>query len=157
MRLTVRQVMDAATVITNIINEKRPMPQKGKYRLARMHAKLAPEFDIANEQRTQIIKEYDAIQMETTINPDGSTVELPTDRYVVPLDKMPEFNEKWGAILAQEIDVDLTPVPLCQLDLGDNVDGGISAAELVTLGCLVNDDDAPYQEILPPDRRLNIN
>lgn len=157
MKLTVRHLMDATLVVTQIINEKRPMPQKGKYRLARMHAKLLPEFNIANEQRDQLIKDYDTLQMEKSVNPDGSEIELPTDRYIVPLEKMPEFNEKWGAVLSQVIDVDVQAIPLAQLDLGDSVDGGISAQELVTLGCLVTDDDGPYQEILPPDRRLNIN
>lgn len=36
MKLTVQRVMDVLPLITAIINEKRPMPQKGKYRLAQL-------------------------------------------------------------------------------------------------------------------------
>ena len=44
MKLKVQTVLEATLLLTNIINQARPLPQRGKYRVARMHAKLATEY-----------------------------------------------------------------------------------------------------------------
>lgn len=136
MKLKVQHVMDATLVITNIINEARPMPLKGKYRLARMHAKLVPEFQTINAQRDDMIKAYGTHQTKT-VTADGVESTVETDDFVVPLDKMPEFTEAWAKIGGEEIEIDVEPIPLDQLDLGSGVDGEIQASELITLGDLV--------------------
>lgn len=138
MKLTVQQTMDAVLVISQIIREQRPMPQRGKYRLARMHAKLLPEFQTINAQRDDLIKAYN--HHETIKNKDpatGAESEVINQEFSVPLDKMGEFTEAWKKIGGEEIDIDIEPIPLSQLDLGDNADGSIQASELITLGDLV--------------------
>ena len=129
MKMTVQQVIDRTLVIAAIIREQRPMPQKGKYRLARMHAKLLPEFNTATAKRDELIRAYDNKQLDA----DGK----PTGEHVVPDGKMPEFNAAWGPIAADVIEVDVEPVPLGYLDLGDKADGSIQAAEIITLGDLI--------------------
>ena len=49
--------MDMTLLISQIIREGRQMPQKGKYRLARMHSKLMVEFTTINAQRDEMIPE----------------------------------------------------------------------------------------------------
>lgn len=126
MKLTAQQVFDVTPVLTAIINEKRPMPLKGAYRLARMHARLAPEFNVVAAQRDAIIV--------ALLPPDVNTVGAS-----VPLERMPEFNEQWGAIASEIVDVEVEPIPLALLDLGDTVAGSLSAADLVALGELVTE------------------
>jgi len=122
MKLTAGQVFDATLTVSQIIRENRPMPQKGKYRLARLHAKLLPEFNPISVQRDEIIASYDHL------NADGAQA--------VPEDKMPEFLVKWREIADQVIDVDVEPIPFDQID---NEAGSISASELIVLGALVAD------------------
>jgi len=55
MKLTVAHLYAAQITLTAIINRKAPMSQKGKYRIARMHRKLMPDFQVANEQRELFI------------------------------------------------------------------------------------------------------
>lgn len=141
MKLTVQHVFDALPVITNIIRENRPMPQKGKYRLARLHAKLLPEYATAAEQRDGMIKAYDFPLMvppaPSAENPMGDGPKVPSGEFTVPPEKLAEFNAAWAEVAKEEIEVDVQPIPFAQLDLGDDKDGSISASELVILGDLV--------------------
>lgn len=134
MKLKVQQVMDAVLTLSKIIRDARPMPQKGKYRLARMHAKLLPEFTTINDKRDELIKAYDHHPMEMV---DG--VECASQNFAVPADKMAEFGANWKEIADEEIEIDVEPMPLAQLDLGDAADGSIEASELIVLGELVKD------------------
>lgn len=130
MKLTVQQVFDALPVITNIINERRPIPQKGAYRLARLHAKLLREYATISEQRDGMIKAYDTPEM---------VHDAPTGNFTVPANKLAEFNAAWADVAKEEIEVDVQPVPLAQLDLGDDKAASINAHELVILGDLVSE------------------
>ena len=60
-------------------------------------------------------------------------------RQFVPLDKMPEFTAAWKEIGDGEIEVEVEPIPLAYLDLGEGVDGCVEASELITLGELVRE------------------
>lgn len=134
MKLKAQHVFDATLVVSQIIRENRPMPQRGKYRLARLHAKLLPEFTTLNERRDAMIAAYD--HREVMPGPvEGELV--PAPNLSVPLDKMPEFTAAWNEIGNEEIDVAVEPIPLDQLDLGVSADGSILASEMVTLGDLV--------------------
>lgn len=145
MKLKVQHVFDATLVVAQIIRENRPMPQKGKYRLARLHAKLLPEFTTAAARRDEIITAYDHHEMMPgepglyTASDPPQRVMISAPQFSVPPDKLPEFNAAWAEIAGEEIEVDVEPVPLGCLDLGDNADGAIQAAELVTLGDLVTE------------------
>lgn len=132
MKLTAGRVFDVLPAITQIINEDRPMPQKGKYRLARLYSKLLPEFEVIAKQRDALIRAYDSPQMMS-----DNGVLVPTGEFTVPFDKLAEFNLSWAEIAKEEIDVDIQPIPFAHLDLGDDRNGALSAAELIALGDLV--------------------
>jgi hypothetical protein len=136
MKLKVGHVFEAMFVLTKIVNENRPLPQKGTYRLARMHAKLTPEFQTISARRDALITAYD---YKAPLNDSDNGMSFLSDQFSVPPDKMPEFLAAWKDLAAEEIEVDVEPVPLAQLDLGDAVAGCIQASELITLGELVRE------------------
>lgn len=141
MKLTVQRVMEVVPLITAIITEKRPMSQKGAYRLARLHAKLQPEFAMAHAQRDAMIKAYDTPEMiappPSAADPLGQGPAVPTGNYTVPPDKLEQFIAAWAEFAKEEIEVDVQPIPLGQLDMGDDKAASINALELVILGDLV--------------------
>lgn len=146
MKLKLQHLMDATMALRGIIDRNDPMPQKGKYRVARMYDKLEREFQIINKRRNEMITAYNTPQMilNPAWKPDGSVspdvpqfISSPTE-FMVPPDKLPEFTQAWEEIGKEEIEVDVQPIPLEQLCLADpKVDGGIAANELIVLGDLV--------------------
>lgn len=122
MKLKVQSVFDATQVLATIINEGRPLPQKGRYRVARAYAKLSPEWTVINERRTSMIMAYDYKNAD--------------DQVAVPDDKMEEFVAAWADFAKDEIEVDVQPIPIDQLSV-DGAEGCISFAEFATLGELV--------------------
>ena len=58
MKLKVSALFAAYLTLTEIINGVREMPQKGKYRIARLHEQLTPEFKVAADQRDKLITEH---------------------------------------------------------------------------------------------------
>lgn len=139
MKIKAIDLWRATIALTKIINGQRAMPQKGKYRLARMHAKLTSEFKVVDQQRDEMIKAYGQREVKTETNAEtGEVTVSPTGNWEVPADKMPEFN----AALDQlgEIEVDVQPIPISCLSLGDHEDGAIESAELIILGDLVSDE-----------------
>lgn len=153
MKIKVQHLLDATLVIAGILRDQngvpradgsvfpRPMPQKGKYRLQRIHAKLMPEFKLVNDQKDALITPYGVHQrvMVPTENEDKSITLTETDgeNFIVPPDKMEEFTEAWSKITEDEIDVDVEPIPFEHLDMGNAVDGCISPAEFEALGDLI--------------------
>lgn len=126
MKLTIQQVYGAMQALDAIIRDKRPMPQLGKYRLARLHAKLAPEFTWANAQRDELIRKH------------GETMQ--DGQFGVPPERMAAFLDEWDPIATALVDVDVEPVCLGDLALGppdDPANGAVEASELVLLGDLV--------------------
>lgn len=133
MKLKVSQVIDATYALARIMNEKRQMPQRGKYWLARVHAKLLPEFNTAIAQRDAMITEYGCRQK--LLDAEGNETE--GQGYMVPPDKMEEFTAAWQKIADEEIEVDVQPVSLSMFDLGDQTNGAVEAGELAALGDMV--------------------
>lgn len=118
MKIKVQHLMDATMVIRQIITEKRPLPQKGNYRLARMFDKLAREFDILNAKRDEMIKAYDYHHEDAK-------------EWSVPPEHIPEFTKQWAELGAEEIEVDVEPIPLEQLCFADpDVQATIDATTL---------------------------
>lgn len=133
MKLSAKNVYEATPILAAAINQDRPMPQKGKYRIARMHAKLYPEWRLLEDRREAILAAY---RVSTVVkNEDGSEGTMTA----IPDDKLPAAEAEWVAILATEIDVDVEPIPLAVLDLGDNANGSMSAQDLMALGDLVTE------------------
>lgn len=155
MKLKVQHILDATAVVATIIRENRAMPQNGKFRLSRLHTKLEPEAVTINKQYNEMVTAYDHRKMipnpENNVSDedraaaiaDGKGDTLPPKEIevnAVPDEHMPEFSKKWAEFLAEEIEVDVEPVPLDQLCLpGDLTDGSIRANEFIVLGCLVRD------------------
>ncbi len=137
MQFTVQKMIDTTLVVAQIIREGRPMPQKGKYRLARLHAKLYPEYEVATKRRDEMIKAYETHQQVPATPPAEGMVDGP--EWIVPDDKLEDFNAAWKVISEEVIDIDVQPIPLAYLDRGDTVDGAISAAEITILGDLVTE------------------
>lgn len=125
MKLKVQHVFDATLLLSKIINEQRPMPQRGKFRLARMHGALLPEFNVINASRDALIMSY----------------QTPTEngQWIVPEDKAQHFAAAWQEIAGQEIEVTVQPIALADLDFGSEADGSIESHELITLGELVSE------------------
>lgn len=142
MKLKVQAMIDATEAVAKIINSDRPMPLKGKYRMARLHAKLFPEYTTAIQRRDAMITAYGFHPM---VPPPASQEnplrmgEVESEAFAVPPDKTAEFTAAWAEIGSEEIEVDVEPIPLAQLDLGDAVVGSITANELITLGPLVKE------------------
>lgn len=136
MRLKVQHVFDATQVLARIINENRPLPPKGKFLVARMHAKLFPEFTTANDQRTAKIVSYDFKRMvqspapRTRQDPLGQGF-VETEEQAVPDDKMPEFTAWWKEIADVELSLNVEPIFV------DHLGDCLSYADFQTLGELV--------------------
>lgn len=142
MKLKAGHVWEATQMVAQIIRAGRPMPQKGKYRLARMHAKLMPEFTIINDQRDALIRSYEFHAKvngpSTREDPLGQDI-IDSPEFTVPANKLEEFSAAWAKIAEEEIEVDVQPIPLAQLDLGDDTNGSVEASELAVLGTLVEE------------------
>ncbi len=141
MKLTVQRVFEATQVLAAIINEKRPLPMKGVYRVARMHAKLFAEFGPINDQRTVKVMSYghkrhtvNGIPVTVTEGDKFSDNVLMQD--AVPDDKIPEFMAWWADFASAEIEVAVEPIPLDQLCI-DGQESSISFAEFAVLDNLV--------------------
>lgn len=141
MKLKIGHVFAAAETVTRIINEARPLPQKGSYRLARLYAKLKPEYDLIVSRRNAMIEAYGhkervhqvgANGEPVVFDGNGTALMVEAPNFSVPMDKMPEFSKAWAEVAAEEIEVAVEPIPLDQLD-------NISAAELIVLDDLVRE------------------
>lgn len=127
MIFTAGRLFEVVPILTRIINENRPMPLRGAYRLASLHARLAPEYLVIERQRDALILAYDYEAEDE----DGVV------KRMVPPDKAEEFRANWGEIAGEEVvSIDVEPIPLAMLDLGA-VAGPLTAAELIALHELV--------------------
>lgn len=135
MKLKAQDLYNAVLILSAIMRERRAMPFKGSYRIARMHALLKPEWDVLNKKRDELIEAYNH---KAEIKDKDGTVLMLAEQFSVPNDKLPEFNAAWKEIGDMEIEVaNLEPIPVAQLDLGEHVPSAIHAGELLDLGNLV--------------------
>ncbi len=161
MNIKAQHLMDATLVMSNIIRSNRKLPNKGKFLLGRMHAKIQPEFIRINNERDDIIKSYgfrmdvpnpeynpNAEETRTKLTEAGRIQEamkikvepktIETD--AVPEDKGEDFEKRWGEIANAEIEVEVTPIHIDDLCFpGDLEDGEITAHEFIVLGDLITE------------------
>ena len=135
MKLKLGHILQATEVVVSIINANRPLPQKGAYRIARLYAKLKPEYDLIAARRNSMIEAY-AYKAMIPAGDEAGQEEVEAPNFSVPPDKMAEFTKAWADIAAEEIEVAVEPIPLDQLGDGSS---GITAAELVMLDELVRE------------------
>lgn len=144
MKLTAERVHVALPVIDRIISERRPLTVKAAYRMARLHAKLLPEFRLLEQRRDALICAY-----EYKAVPEGAkegAKPVPT----VPADKVPEFHANWAATVKDEIEVDVQPISIHCLGPA-HAESPVTAAEMLLLGELLVDesDQVPGAAPLP--------
>lgn len=142
MKLKVGHIFQAAPLITRIINEGRPLPQKGNYWMARLYDRLKPEHELIVARRNAMISAYDhkALAIDGNVVEDNEENRLharASMQPAVPDDKMPEFTAAWADIANEEIEVPVQPIPLDKLSFGDDVAGSITANEFIVLADLV--------------------
>lgn len=133
MKLKAGMIVDAFAVITTIINEQRVLPAKVAYRLARQHDKLEREANAVKAHHDALVRELG----EETFHEVGegdAMVRISTGHKVMDAN-MEQFTKQWAEIAAEEIDVDIVPLPLDML--GDNT--AIHANEFKLLGPLVSE------------------
>jgi hypothetical protein len=124
MKMTAQRIMDVYLLLRRISNERRPLPQKGAYRVARMLSKMQADA-------TPILEQYDALITSYGYIPEGKQVNE------VPADKLAEFLAKWKETLGgEEHELDLEPMPIDHLDNGSR-SGSLSVDELLLLDDLV--------------------
>lgn len=152
IKLKVSKLIDAQVCLTNIINSQREFPQKGEYRIARMHDKLMAAFQTANKKRDAMITKHgDPLDAQGEPYPEGKgdpkvSHRLPGDDLV----RMAAFDAEWAEIADLEEEFDARPIPLSQLTVGENVAGKLKAYEIILLGPLVYDDSDPDEGAAPP-------
>ena len=124
LTLTLKQVHEATLTLIGIINRKAPMPQKGKYRIERMYAKLKPEYDPIEARRLEMRTGY----------LDGNSMDAEPQ---IPPEKVPDFLKAWEDFAKDTIEITVEPIPLDQLCLDASTNGSIEAFEFASLGDLV--------------------
>lgn len=144
LRLTGQKIFDATQILAAIINEKRPLPPKGKYRVTKMHKTLFVDFTTLNDARTAKIKTYDHQQPTIDGLPVPATPENLADanmvmKDAVPDSEMPGFVAWWNEIASVEMDVNIEAIPIDQLSLSDTEVGSIDYREFAVLGDLVGE------------------
>lgn len=157
MKVKAQTIFDALPVITAIIDQRRPMPQAGKYRLARMHAKLLPEWKVLNDQRNELVKTHGApkkihkpIEVGETIPLlEGETAEeatkrrmgemIDSDDFEVPAEKMPAFMADLEKVMVEEIDITVNAIPIGMLSPANADNGSVEAGEIALMGELIVD------------------
>ena len=138
LKLKVDHVYQATQTVIAIINENRAMPQKASYRLARLYAKLKPEFDLIAARRDAMIEAYNHKALDP-IQVEGEPPRY-AENYSVPPDKIGEWKKAWTDMGDEEIDIEVDPLPLEQFDRGDAAPSVLTAGELIALGDLVKGD-----------------
>jgi hypothetical protein len=134
MKMTGRELYDRTVTLAGIINRPRNLPQTAKYRIARLHAALEPEYKLLEVERVKLVEELGE-QMyadEAKTQPTGWTIPETTP----PSAQMVEYKMRWNTILNEELDVNVQPLTLTMLG---NETGGIEADEFIRLGELVTE------------------
>ena len=125
------QMRSAYIAVMAVANKEREMPDKGRYRMARLAALLKSEFEASEKARYDLIKSYGKA------TDDGGAM--------VPPEKMQDYGERWLELEAVEVEVAVRAIPLSQIFMpaGEKdapASNPVSVAELIGLGPLVEDD-----------------
>lgn len=131
MKMTGLEVVTATEALAGIINRPRALPQTAQYRISRLHAALEPEYKLLAAQRTKLVDELG----EEMYSKDDPAVRT---GWGIPDESpnMPIFLERWKAILAIELEMNVQPLTLASLG---NETNGITAAEIGWLGQLISE------------------
>lgn len=134
MKLKISTLFAAYLALSTIVNEKRTLPTRGKFRLARLYDQLTPEFNRVNAERNALVTKFGEEIKEapkTREDPLGQGEPQPTGKWHVPpgSEGWPMFEAAWNEFAATELEVAAEKIPLA--DLGD--DGSIESHEFLAL------------------------
>ena len=147
MQVTVGELHNAMTTLTQIINRPRNIPQLAKFRIAKLHTQLSPFYknNVQNPQNV-LIQQFGEEILDEQGQSKGWGVNEKSPKFK-------EFQEAWAK--EQEKVVDLGRVsPLTWQSFGDSPVGGIEANEIVFLGPFVT---MPPDEVEVPTEERETN
>ena len=150
LKIKVRTIFEATPILKLISDQRRPMSQAGKFRVARMHAVLLPEYLAIVKERDAIIEPYGyhpMIPKDLSMRamaaagmpvPEGTEM-IEAEYFAVPPDKIADWNEKWNEMADEEVEVNINPIPISMLSPAGAENGSIEISEIASLDELVTD------------------
>lgn len=125
MKLTAGQLHDAMIALAQIITRPRQIPQLAKYRIAKLHSSLEPDFAKIEDARVALVHEHgqEIFADEAKTISQGWQVQPGTEGFK-------KYIDGWNAIRGQEFEVNVLPITLESLG---NETSGIEAGEFKML------------------------
>ena len=141
MQVTVGELHDAVSALTQIINRPRNIPQTVKFRLAKLHTHLAPFYkNNVKAPLDALIQQYGEEQIDERGNPKGWGVTEQSPKYA-------DFQKALDEERQKTVDVGNIR-PITWQSFGEAPTGGIEANEIIYLGPFVTqpEDELPAEE-----------
>lgn len=131
MKVTTGQLYDAFNALGQIMSRPRLLPQTGKYRIARLHDALEPEYKRIYAEHLKLVQTYghEVFEDEEKKISKGWQVPMGTPAHET-------YTAEWDAFRAQEIEVNAQALTL--FSLGDDP-RGVEAGEFKMLGPFVTE------------------
>lgn len=131
MKVTVGQLYDAFGALNQVMQRPRLIPQTGKYRLARLHDALEPEYKRVYAEHLKLVQTYghEVFEDEAKTQSKGWQVPMGTPAHET-------YTAEWEKFRAQEIEVNAQPITL--FSLGDDP-RGLEAGEFKMLGSFITE------------------
>lgn len=140
MQVTVGELQDAMTTLTQIINRPRNIPQLAKFRIAKLHSHLVPFYknNVQNPMNALIQHYGEEIFEKDGVTPKGWGVPEQTPKHK-------EYMEAWAKEREKTVDIGRVS-PITWQSFGDASVGGIEANEIIFLGPFLTTPPDEVQE-----------
>lgn len=139
MQVTVGELYDAVSALTQLVNRPRNIPQVAKFRIAKLHSHLAPFYkNSAKGPLDALIQQFGEEQVDGQGKPKGWGVTEQSPKYA-------EFTKAWEEERQKTVDVGRVS-PITWQSFGDASTGGIEANEIVYLGPFVTQPEDEFEE-----------
>lgn len=131
MKVTAGQLYDAFNALGQVMQRPRMLPQTGKYRIARLHDGLEPEYKRIYAEHLKLVQTHghEVFEDEEKKLSKGWQVPQGTPGHEL-------YTKEWEAFRAQELEVAVQPITL--FSLGDDP-RGVEAGEFKMLGPFVTE------------------
>lgn len=104
MKTTVSKVMAAYVAAADLTQSKTKMPARAAYWVARLLAKLEPEYNAAEGQRVALIQKHGQAIKDKEGNATAAFQVLP--------ENLADFRAEWDPVADETIDIDVQPIAL---------------------------------------------
>ncbi len=121
MKLKLSQLVNSSQAFSRLMSQ--PMRAVKSFALSKVARQIEPDLKAYDEQRIKLLKEYGKLRDES-----GQQYEFDTPR------QAQEFVAELNALLEQDVELDVKPILLADLDKIE-----ISAVDILTLGWLIVD------------------